>query len=52
MACAPGANEQTSVRSCGFNLGDNVIFTTTDARMGNIAQMFVYDVRVNNTDRT
>jgi hypothetical protein len=29
-------------------LGDNMIFTTTDARMGNIAQLFVYDVRANN----
>ena len=39
------------MRSCGFNLGDNMIFTTTDARMGNIAQLFTYDIRANLSDR-
>lgn len=43
---------QTSVRTCGFALGDNLIFTSTDARMGNIAQLFVYDIRTNVADRT
>ena len=45
-------HRQTSVRTCGFNLGDNMIFTTTDARMGNIAQLFTYDIRMNLSDRT